>query len=150
MEKEINFEYEFFLRHLDQGFRADLCSWDWKAKFQRLKGTGSVLVKVDSMRGWQPARVAVKDGDKLSLVATGEWALSKSAKKVTADGGDDGKGKLVGILFEDYKLSEPFDLGATCEWTAPSNGHLFLRCQDDWSSVADNSGVISVKIKVAD
>lgn len=150
MAKEINFEYEFFLRHLDQGFRADLCSWDWKAKFQRLKGTGSVQVKVDAMRGWQPARVAVKDGDKLSLGAIGEWAVSKSAKKVTADGDDDGKGKLIGILFEDYKLSEPFDLGATCEWTAAGSGHLFLRCQDDWNSIADNSGIISVKIKVAE
>lgn len=150
MAKEITFEYYFFLKHIDQGFRADLCSWDWKAKFQRLKGTGNVQIKLDAMRGWQPARVAVKEGDKLSLTATGEWLVSKSGKKLTADGDETGKGKLVGILFDDYKLSEPFDLGAAAEWTAPSDGNLFLRCQDDWNSLADNSGTVAVKIKVAE
>lgn len=38
MAKEITFEYTFFLKHLDQGYRADLTSWDWKTKFQRPEG----------------------------------------------------------------------------------------------------------------
>lgn len=150
MAKEITFEYYFFLKHLDQGFRADLCSWDWKAKFQRLKGTGSAQVKLDAMRGWQPSRVAVKEGDKLSVVATGEWQVSKSGKKLTADGDETGKGKLVGILFDDYKLSEPFELGASSEWSAPGDGNLFLRCQDEWNSLADNSGTVTIKVKLAE
>lgn len=150
MAREINFEYNFFLTHLDQGYRADMCSWDWKAKFTRLKGTGSAQSKVEAMRGWQPARVLVKEGDKLSIACTGEWQTSKSGKKVSADGDDDGKGKLVGILFEDYRLSDPFDLGATCEWSAPADGQLFVRCRDEWSSIADNSGTITVKIKLAE
>ena len=150
MAKEINFEYGFFLKHLDQGYRTDLCSWDWSAKFQRLKGTGSVQPKIDAMRGWQPARVVVKAGDKLSFSTTGEWMIAKSGKKLTADGDEDGKGKLVGILFDDYQLSEPFDLGATCEWEATADGNLFLRCRDDWNSIADNSGIVTVKIKLAD
>ena len=149
MAKEINFEYHFFLKHLDQGFRADLCSWDWKTKFTRLKGTGSAQAKVDAMRGWQPSRVIVKAGDKLAYSSTGEWQTSKSGKKVTADGDEDGKGKLMGILFEDYQLSDPFELGASGEWEAPSDGQLYLRCRDDWNSVADNSGSVTVKFKVA-
>ena len=135
---------------IDQGLRADLCSWDWKAKFQRLKGTGSAQAKIEAMRGWQPARVTVKSGDKLSFTATGEWASSKAGKKVTADGDEDGKGKLVGILFDDYVLSEPFELGANCEWEATGDGNLYLRCRDDWKSIADNSGAVTVKIKLAE
>jgi len=149
MAKEINFEYSFFLKHLDQGFRADLCSWDWKAKFQKLKGTASVQAKIDAMRGWQPARVVVKAGDKLSISTTGEWMVSKSGKKLSADGDEEGKGKLMGILFEDYRLSEPFELGANCEWEATGDGNLYLRCRDDWNSIADNSGSVTVKIKLA-
>ena len=148
MEKEITFEYNFFLKHLDQGFRADLCSWDWKTKFQRLKGTGSAQAKIEAMRGWQASRVTVKTGDKLSYSTTGEWLVAKSGKKLTADGEDEGKGKLVGILFEDYQLSEPFELGSSGEWEAPGDGKLYLRCRDDWSSTADNSGSITVKFKV--
>lgn len=150
MSKEISFEYDFFLKHLDQGFRADLCSWDWKAKFQKLKGTANVQVKVDAMKGWQPARVVIKEGDKLSFSTNGEWAVGKSGKKVTADGDDEGKGKLLGILFEDYKLSEPIELGSNCEWTATGDGNLYLRCRDSWNSIADNSGTIAVKIKLAE
>lgn len=147
MAQEINFEYHFFLTHLDQGYRADLCSWDWKSKFQRLKGTASAQVKVDALRGWQASRVMVQAGDKLSLAATGEWSLEKSGTKVTANGNDEGSGRLVGILFEDYKLSEPFELGANCDWEAPQSGNLFLRCRDDWHRLADNSGTITVKIR---
>ena len=150
MAKEINFEYHFFLQHLDQGFRADLCSWDWRAKFQKLKGSGSVQVKVDAMKGWQPARVVVKTGDKLSIATTGEWATTRNGTKVTAAGDETGKGKLAGILFNDYELSEPFELGANAQWEAPSDGNLFLRCQDDWKSVADNNGAVTVKIKLAE
>lgn len=89
-------------------------------------------------------------GDKLSYSTTGEWTITKGGKKLTADGNDEGRGKLVGILFNDYKLSEPFDLGASGVWEAPSDGNLFLRCGDDWNSTADNSGTIAVRIKLAD
>ena len=150
MAKEISFEYDFFLRHLDQGYRVDLCSWDWKTKFTRLKGTGSAQAKVEAARGWQASRVLVKTGDKLSYSTTGEWSLAKDGKKLTADGGDDGQGKLVGILFLDYRLSEAFELGASGEWEAPSDGNLFLRCRDDWSSIGGNNGSVTVKFKVVE
>ena len=150
MAKEISFEYDFFLGHLDQGYRVDLCSWDWKTKCTRLKGTGSAQAKIEAARGWQSSRVTVKTGDKLSYTTTGEWTLAKDGKKLTADGGDDGKGKLVGILFLDYRLSEPFELGASGEWESPGDGNLFLRCRDDWSSIGDNGGTITVKMKVAE
>ena len=150
MAKEITFEYNFFLKHIDQGYRADLSSWDWKAKFQKLKGTGAVQPKIEAMKGWQPSRIAVKEGEKYTFSTNGEWMVSKSGKKLTAEGDDAGKGKLVGILFEDYRLSDQFDLGANCEWTATGDGNLLLRCQDDWNSLADNSGTVTVKIKLAD
>ena len=150
MAKEIGFEYEFFLRHLDQGYRVDLCSWDWKTKFTRLKGTGTATAKIDAGRGWQASRVLVKEGDKFSYSSTGEWTLAKDGTKVSADGDDAGKGRLTGILFQDYRLSEPFELGATGDWTAPGDGNLFLRCKDEWSSIGDNSGTVSVKFKLSE
>lgn len=92
----------------------------------------------------------VKTGDKLSYSTTGEWSLAKEGKKLAADGDDDGKGKLVGILFQDYRLSEPFELGALGDWESPGDGNLFLRCRDDWSSMGDNGGSITVKFKVGE
>jgi hypothetical protein len=54
----------------------------------------------------------------------------------------------MGILFEDYQLSDPFELGSSGEWEAPSDGQLYLRCHDDWNSLADNSGSVTVKLKL--
>ena len=35
--EKLEFEYRFFLEHLEKGFREDLCGWDWKKKFIRSK-----------------------------------------------------------------------------------------------------------------
>lgn len=69
--------------------------------------------------------------------------------KTAADGDDKGQGKLVGIQFDDYQLSEPFDLGKTGEYETTIDGNLFVRCRDDWCELADNAGNVTVKFKFA-
>jgi hypothetical protein len=150
MAKEITFEYEFFLKHFDRGYRVDLCSWDWKTKFNALKGTTSVQAKIDASHGWQASRLWAKEGVKYAYTTTGTWKVSKDGDDVSPVGDADGKGKLVGVLFDDYQLSEPFELGAEGEWTAPQEGKLYLRCQDDWCDLADNKGSVTVKWKLAE
>ena len=51
MASEISFEYLFFLKHFDIGYRADLCRWDWHKKYIPLRGSRAVTVKVDALRG---------------------------------------------------------------------------------------------------
>lgn len=150
MAKEISFEYLFFLNHLCQGYRCDLCAWDWKTKFLKIQGSTAVQAKVMANHGWQASRAQVKKGDRIAYTTTGEWLLQKGQSKIGPDGDDSGQGKLVGILFSNYELSEPFDLGGSGVYTATQDGNLFLRCQDDWAKLEDNTGVITVKIKAAD
>ncbi len=149
MAKEISFEYLFFLKHMNQGYRSDLCAWDWKTKFQRPRGSATPQVKVVANRGWQASRVMVKEGDKISYTAIGEWELRKGDPKVGPDGNDNGRGRLEGVLFTDYRLSEPFDLGAVGEYEAKMDGNLFLRCRDEWCEIADNQGAVTVRFKCA-
>ena len=150
MEQEINFEYLFFLKHFDRGYRVDLCSWDWKTKFNALRGSSSVQAKIDAGHGWQASRLSVKEGAKYVFTTNGTWNISQDGDDLTAAGNAEGQGKLVGILFDDYQLSEPFDLGESGEWTAPQDGKLFLRCHDDWCDLADNKGAVAVKWKLAE
>jgi hypothetical protein len=150
MEREITFEYQFFLRHFGRGYRVDLCSWDWKTKFTALKGTSSVQAKIDASRGWQPSRLWAKENTRYAFTTTGTWKVAKEGDDLSPDGDAEGKGRLVGILLDDYQLSEPFDLGASGEWTAPQEGHLFLRCQDGWCDLADNKGTVAVRWKLAE
>jgi hypothetical protein len=150
MAKEINFEYHFFLGRLERGFRVDLCGWDWKAKYRQPLGPAAVSSTIEAGKGWQPSRLLVKAGKTYDYSAAGTWMLSKKGRPLTADGDLAGSGRLVGILFDDYKLGKPFELGTYGQFTAPSDGQLLLRCKCKWTELADNSGKLLVKIKFHD
>src|SRR5205823_1487513 len=63
MSQEISFEYRQFLEHVDNGLRADLCSWDWKAKFKVVKSGNVTQAKVEAGKGWQPSRLILTEGE---------------------------------------------------------------------------------------
>jgi hypothetical protein len=155
MAEEIVFEYRFFLGHLEQGFRSDLCSWDWKRKFRQPKGSAVVTAKIKADRGWQPSGVLVAQGATYHCEAGGTWQTSKESDAVSADGrADDAAGRLVGVIMteddgKNYQLGEPFDLGTDANFTASTGGKLYLRCQDKWGELADNKGTLTVKLKAA-
>ncbi len=146
MAKEISFEYVQFLKNFDQGYRADLCSWDWKAKFNGVL-TRPMTAKIKAAGGWQPARLFVKEGVSYKYSTKGEWSLSKDAEKLSAAGASDGQGRLEAVVFHEYQLSDPIELGVDGAFTAPVEGKLFLRCRDSWAEIGDNSGEISVKFE---
>lgn len=110
--REIDFEYQFFLKHFDNGYRVDLCSWDWKSKFVPLVGSRPTTIKISAAKGWQASHALVNAGEEYQYKATGAWSLSKEATPVNADGDSGGAGRLVGIVMQNYTLGEPFKLGA--------------------------------------
>ena len=147
MAQEITFEYLFFLQHLEAGYRADLCSWDWSKEFRPLKTKArSISARIEAGRGWQPSGLTLDAGSKYTFKATGSWKTAKRAASTNADGNSDGSGKLVGIVMHEFELSQPFELGAEGEFTAPTTGNLYLRCRDHWIELADNSGRVTVKL----
>lgn len=153
MAKEISFEYRFFLDHVGVGFRADLCAWDWKSKYRFPRSTGTTVVASVSARGgWQASRCIVKKGEDYDFMASGEWQFAEASPLVDADGADDGRGKLVGAIFNDdvYSVGKPFELGAFGTWTAPADGRLVLRCQQPWTEIdEEDAGKLSFRIKIA-
>jgi len=151
MANEIMFEYRFFLKHLEQGYRVDLCSWDWNRKFRAPKGSATVAAKIKADRGWQPSGVIVTSGVEYEYKTAGTWQTAEDAKPVSADGAqtDDGAGRLMGVVMnvEKFELGEPFELGADGSFSAPSDGQLYLRCRDKWGALADNKGTLTIKLK---
>lgn len=146
---EIAFEYEFFIRNLAPGYRVDLCSWDWKSKPQPAKRSGSTI-RINAGRGWQAAKVRVEGDAAYSYDCTGEWTIGPDGAPLSANGDESGAGRLVGCILHDYQLSEEFELGHSGRFVAPSSGALFLRCRDDWGSLADNKGAVTFRIRTAD
>lgn len=149
MADEIIFEYLLFLEHLETGYRIDLCSWDWKAKPRSVSQKVPIKSKINAQAGWQPTRAKLEEGQSYEFTSAGTWQLIENGPELTADGDEAGRGKLVGIIFNDYKLSEEFEIGAYGEFTAPADGHLFVRTKDEWGALADNDGRIEFQIREA-
>ena len=146
---ELAFEYRFFLQHVDEGYRVDLCSWDWKRKFKEPTGETPITTHVAAARGWQPTGVLVSPGRRYDYSTSGLWQTSRDDAEVTADGADNGKGRLEGVVFHDFALSESFDLGSYGSFAPPAEGRLYVRCRDAWNQLADNRGAMTLKIKLA-
>ena len=144
--EELEFEFRFFVDHLERGFDVDRCVWNWKAKYREQKGTRPVVASVRADKGWQPGGLKVVRGQEYRFTTKGMWRTSGDAEDVPADGEPTGTGRLTGILFNDYMLSTPFELGTDGTFTAMDDGQLLLRCRDEWNQLSDNKGTISVEL----
>lgn len=147
VSRELSFEYDQFLETVGNGYRADLAAWPWKAKFRPLTEAATAKATVKAAAGWQPAGILVDQGATYAIEARGEWQLAPGASSTGADGDAGGHGRLVATVFDDFSLGPPITLGAQTTFTAPRNGQLFLRCADDWTQLADNTGEIAVTIR---
>lgn len=145
--REISFEYDLFVKQLDNGYRADLCAWQWNRKFLPLKRAGNTSVKVLAKYGWQATSARLEAGQSYDAAAKGEWKLD-AKEKCTADGLSSGEGKLIAIVLNDeYELGEPFELGARRTFVAKTDGHLYVRCREAWNRLGDNDGDITVYLR---
>jgi hypothetical protein len=157
-EREIAFEYDQFLKHVGNGYRADLTAWPWKAKFRPLPASGgSLKATVRAAAGWQASGLRVEQGASYEVVADGTWRTARAGAAVEADGDADGHGRLVGGVLQGdekdgdptagYVLSDAIPLGTRRVFVAPIDGQLFLRCEEDWTQLADNDGEVSVTLR---
>ena len=148
--EELEFEFQFFIDHLQRGFDVNRCAWDWNAKYRQQNGTRPVVSKIQADKGWQPSGLKVVKEQQYRLAVEGTWKLSGDATEVSADGDASSAGSLVGVLFHDHQLSAEFELGGNGTFTAEEDGQLLLRCRDDWSQLNDNKGTVSVELMSAD
>jgi len=156
--REISFEYDQFLLTVGNGYRTDLTAWPWKAKFRPLHASGgNVKTTVEAAAGWQASGLQVEKGVMYEMTADGTWRTAAAGAAVDAAGDATGHGRLVGAVLEGgekdgdttarYALSAVIPLGATRAFVAPADGRLFLRCDDDWTQLADNTGEVSVTLR---
>ncbi len=145
VSQELEFEYALFVKQVAQGYRADLCRWDWHHKFRAPDATAT-SARIEAQRGWQPAGALVTRGQSYTYTADGKWKTA-AGEETTAAGLPSGAGRLEGVVLHDFELGEPFPLSASGTFVAPAGGKLFLRCRENWAELADNTGFVTVKIK---
>ncbi len=144
---QISFEYDLFVQQLDNGYRPDLCAWQWNRKFQYLPSQGYITVKVAARYGWQATGVKLNSGQSFDYAAKDTWKLQGDGEDLTADGDASGRGRLDGVIMKDFSLGKPFELGTRGTCTPSQDGDLYLRCRDDWHKIGDHDGTISVYLR---
>jgi hypothetical protein len=145
----IAFEYQQFLKHLDNGYRVDLAAWQWDRPGVPLQSARRVTAKIAANRGWQPTGAALEQGTTYDFAAQGQWGTRGEQLPVDADGDADGTGRLIGAILHDSQLGEPFDLGIRGSFVAKESGDLYVRCRDAWNALADNDGQITLHLRKA-
>jgi len=145
MRRQLQFEFDWFLDHLEVGYRVDLCHWDWNVRFRSLEETRSVRRRIVAARGFQASGLSVQAGRRHPYQTKGRWSTAANKPFTDADGTTDGSGRLVGVIMKDFRLTGPFDLGADGVFLAPSDGALYLRCRDRWNELSDNRGAVVVQ-----
>lgn len=143
--ENISFEYDQFVKNFGNGYRADLSAWQWDVKPKRLSSK-PVTVTVAAKRGWQATGVAVEKGESYDVKTEGTWQIAAAGQPLTGDGNESGKGRLVGAVFSDFELGAPIEFGANAQFVADQSGHLFVRCDDAWTELSENSGELEVVI----
>lgn len=148
MARELSFEYLFFLKHIAPGCRVDLYAWEWNKKFAALRSGRVVSATIAAGRGWQPSGLTVSSGAQYQYAATGTCRIAGESREVDANGDDRGRGRLVGVLLNDYQLGAEFELGVEGSLQSTLGGNLYLRCRSAWNELAADSGRLSVKLKL--
>lgn len=144
---EISFEYDRFVEQVGNGYRADLAAWQWGRKFVPLRIERRASCDVAAAGGWQATGFQVEQGWFVEVETEGEWQVAEANDSIDAAGEENGRGRLIGVIFRDFELSEPFELGGQQKVKIPADGDLYVRCQDDWTSLGDNSGSVKLTLK---
>lgn len=108
--------------------------------------------------GWQGQSVLLKPGDRLRVRALGEVQLSDIGRPwlATADGirADYAAGHPLGLLLGrtlvDGVWTPAQPIGANGVFVAPSGGELFLRVNDHWNDLSNNTGQYSITLESVD
>jgi len=147
--KQISFEYDQFVKTLDNGYRADLAAWQWNKKFSPLSATRPTKVAIKAEAGWQASGVTLTAGEKYEAACVGKWKIHPDGDELTGAGDSKGRGRMEAVIFNDFELSKPIVIGARSTFTAPTGGQLYFRCNDAWGELAGNDGEITVWLRPA-
>lgn len=125
-----------------------------------LNGNATTTIRAD--RGWQSSKVYLQQGEKVRVTSTGRFIVGQSTKPWESEPQGitlryvEGVplGTLLGTIREEtpgrpaenLSMRVVSALGREVEWTSPASGTLYLRVNDAWNSLSDNSGDLTVTI----
>jgi hypothetical protein len=148
-------EWELFAHNLTYGYDIPRNAIDFR-RGEPLPAGASVTVEVRPDAGWQPGGVWVEAGRRYVVSAVGEVVLAAEPRPWLSEPQGISirysQGKPIGRLVAAIQSEQPpgqdgagalwhvLDIGPSAELTPKVTGTLYLRVNDFWGEVADNTG----------
>lgn len=155
-------EWELFIRGLQPGYDIERAAVDWQPGTPLDTTRAGRAVQIAADRGWQSSGVRLERGQAYENAADGQFTLAAQPRPWVSEPQGisfryfDGRplGELLGTIRPDSSadsnaawLVEP--LGRQRRLVAPVTGTLYLRLNDSWSELADNTGHATVTLRRA-
>lgn len=161
---EMRTEWALFAHHVDEGYEIEPAAITFQPGKPLMETAPETVITLKADRGWQSTGVLIEQGKKYALAASGQFTLAQVPKPWTseADGisfryfGGQPLGKLLGAIHTDspssiaaaQSLRQVFPVGSHHTYIATQAGTLYLRLNDSWSRLSDNTGNVSVRIRL--
>ena len=145
--RQLVFEFDLFVKNLNQGYSVELSRWNWKCLFSSLDRGATAATQVKAAGGFQPSGCNLTAGETYSFRLSGHWRTHSHRGHQETEGDQaDENAILVGALLTGNQLCDEFELKPNCQFISPVTGQLYLRCHDHWNQLVDNSGSLRIRI----
>lgn len=167
--RDIATEWSLFVHNLQYGYDTTRAAIDFRPGTP-LNGTRTMhQVDIQADRGWQSSGVLLREEETYVISASGRFVLGETpeadgrAKPWTSEPqgisfryfGGRPIGQLMGCIRTESgdaggagdPMLKVIPIGRQLHFKAPATGTLYLRLNDDWSSLHDNRGQATVEIR---
>lgn len=161
----IDTEWALFIRGLDYGYDLERAAIDFAAGRPLTTANPVKSFDLATNRGWQSSKVRLEKGKTYRVTATGKFIIAEKPKPWVCEPQGvsirytDGKplGMVVGMIVPEKPSADaasaeappviPIGRGRT--FTAAETGTLYVRVNDFWSQLENNTGELKVRVETA-
>jgi len=154
----LNKEWALFIHNLQYGYDVERAAIDFVEGQPLSDQPQTVIIAAD--RGWQSTAIRLAAGKTYRVSATGQALLASEPKPWVSEAngisidyfGGQRLGQLLACIDPDAPSAEAnmqrvFPLSRSQEFTVPFSGTLYLRINDGWDRLGDNTGAYQVTIQ---
>lgn len=158
---ELEEEWLLYTASLGYGYDIPRAAIDFK--MGKPLGDQAVQVSVPAGRGWQSSGIEVKAGQEYRITANGRCAMAQKPRPWESEPQGISiryaEGRPIGLLlgtirsksrpeaYPQTTMAKSFAIGRDLVFKPETTGTLYLRVNDFWNELADNTGSYSVEIR---
>jgi hypothetical protein len=157
--------WPMFTHNLQDGYQNEQAGITFRPGTPLAASASRSKIEIKAAAGWQSSGVRVEKGRIYEISADGRFTLANKPKPWVSDAGGVSiryfKSRPLGMLLATVRadvspdgagsksMLKSHSIGRTARFTAPITGTLYLRLNDSWSELADNTGHVSATVRLA-